>query len=70
MHISHLFEWTNDYSHVRLFVLETDVQGQNERVLDALRHVWVPCAVIQDKTTDKLRLRCCSMLHLHDLNHM
>lgn len=41
---------------VRLLVFEADVQSQNERVLQALGHVRMPCTVIQDQAADELRL--------------
>ena len=56
--------------HVRLLILQADVQGQDEGVLYTFRHVRVSCAMIEHESAHELRLVCCSMLHLHDLNHV
>ena len=56
--------------YARLLVLETDVQRQDVRVFDALGHIWMSRTVVEDQTTDKLSLRCRSVLHLHNLNHV
>jgi hypothetical protein len=55
---------------LRLLILETDVERQDERVLHPLRHVRVASAVVHDEPTDELSVRCDTMLHLHDLNHV
>ena len=57
-------------SYARFLVLETDVQCEDVRVLDAFRHVGMPRAVVQNQPTDKLRLGRRSVLHLHDLHHV
>lgn len=56
--------------HSRLLVFQADIEGQDVRVLDTLRHVRVSAAVVEDKTPHELSLGRRPMLHLHDLNHM
>ena len=41
----------------RFFVFQTDIQGEDESVLDALGHVWVSRAVIKYKPSDELGFR-------------
>lgn len=55
---------------LRLLVLQADVHRQDVRVLQPLRHVRVPRAVVQGQAADQLRLRGRPVLHLHDLHHV
>lgn len=55
---------------LRLFVFQTHVQGQDERVLHTLGHVGVSGTVVKSKTTDQSGVRGRAMLHGHDLNHV
>lgn len=55
---------------LRLLILETDVERQDVAVLEPLRHVWMACAVVEGQALDQLRVRRCSVLHLHDLYHV
>jgi hypothetical protein len=54
----------------RLLVLERDVESEDERVLNPLRHVRVPTTMVHNESADKLSLRGRPVLHFHDLDHM
>lgn len=55
---------------IRLFILQTDIQGKDIRVFYSLRHIRVSGAMIQDESTNELRIGCSAMLHFHDFNHV
>lgn len=55
---------------LRLLVFQTDVQCQDEGILDSLRHIRVSGTMVQGKTADELGIRRRPVLHRHDLNHV
>mmetsp|Transcript_23433 Transcript_23433/g.34373 ORF Transcript_23433/g.34373 Transcript_23433/m.34373 type:complete len:299 (+) Transcript_23433:485-1381(+) len=55
--------------HLGLGVLKIEVQDKDMRILDRLRHVWMPHAMIQHQTPNKLRRQIALVLHMHELYH-
>lgn len=54
----------------RLLVLERDVEGEDEAVLEALGHIRMAGSVVQHQSLDEPRVRVGHVLHLHQLDHV
>ena len=60
-------------NRLRLLKLERNVERENKRVLNVLRHVRMAAAVIEDKAANELAIDArvlLGLLHLHYLYHM
>lgn len=54
----------------RLLVLERDVEGEDEAVLEALGHVGVASSVVEHEALDEAGVDVGEVLHLHHLDHV
>lgn len=52
------------------FVLEWDIASQNIAVFKSLRHIWVSCTMIKNKTFNQLSITRKFVNHMHYFYHM